>query len=71
MKHKQAQDQNDSNFANEELKKTSPEELTKAHDHAKAALDYDYQDHDSYEQPIRNSQRGYAPIDVDKTETES
>ncbi len=30
--------------------------------------DYDYQDTESYEQPVRNSQRGYAPIDTDKPE---
>ncbi|MBC7419698.1 MAG: hypothetical protein H7328_03125 [Bdellovibrio sp.] len=29
--------------------------------------DYDYQDKDSYEQPYRNPDRGYEPIDADHT----
>ena len=32
------------------------------------ARDYDYQDSESYEQPYRNSQLGYAPIDAESAE---
>ncbi|MBC7743017.1 MAG: hypothetical protein H7061_12525 [Bdellovibrionaceae bacterium] len=57
-------------IANEELIKSTPNDLAKAHQHANTSLDFDYQDRDSYEQPIRNSQRGYAPIDAPKPELE-
>jgi hypothetical protein len=30
---------------------------------AKFNRDYDYQDHDSFEQPVKSSNRGYAPIE--------
>ncbi len=62
---------NNKTIANDELKKSTPAEIAKALKHASEPIDFDYQDHDSFEQPTRNSERGYAPIDSKKPKIEN